>query len=408
MFKKYEIPLLIVLIFVLLLTLRFLFYLSLKEELKAGQKVEIEHTFLKVPEKNSFQQYFFIDNILVILPLFPEYNYGDTVSLKGIVSSNTSTRESKVIENLVIRNPEVEIMENNILSVLKFIRQKIIYAYNLALPPREAGLISGMVLGVEDGISFNFKEELVKSGMLHVVVASGSNIVLVAGIVLLVLNEFLKNRLAIVLTILTIFIYALLTGFDPPIVRASIMASFGFIAMILGRQGVAFISLLFSAWIMLMFNPKYLTDVGFQLSFAATLGIISFQSVVQSVVGLIPKIIREDFSTTLSAQMGALPVLMFAFSEVNLLSIITNVLLLWTVPIIMIFGLFSGAISLISPLVSQPFLLLIYPFLVLFSETVHISSIFYVPLSSSSVVFPLAVIYYMVFVYLLIQFRFKK
>lgn len=408
MYKRYEIPLLIASIFILILILRFLFYFSFKEEFYKGQDVEIEYVLLKSPDKNSFQQYFYIDNLLITLPLFPEYNYGDKLRLNGTIGTYISETEGKVIEKLILENPEVKIEKNQPLSVLKFIRQKVLLTFKSILPPREASLISGIVLGVDDDMSENFKDELVRSGMLHVVVASGSNIILIAGIIFSLINSRVKKKSAIIFTILSTFLYALLAGFDPPIVRASIMASFGLIALALGRQKIALISLFFSGWLMLLISPNLIYDIGFQLSFSASLGIIMFQKIIQTMFKIIPRIVKEDFSTTLSAQIGATPFLLIAFGEINLFSIFVNVILLWTVPVIMTFGLVAGILGLISPLISQPIILLAYPFLALFSEVVRFSSNIYLPLSLNSIFAPIAVIYYILVVYILLKIEAKK
>lgn len=407
MLKKYEIPILIASIFVLILILRFLFHFSFQEEFKLGDEVKLEHTFLNLPMKNEFQQYFYVENVLVTLPLFPEYGYGDKVRLSGVVGSYSSDIEGGVLERLIIKNPEAELIENGGLAILKFVRQKVLSAYKSVLPPREAGLMSGIVLGVEDGINSSFKNELKKTGMLHVVVASGSNVVLVAGIIFSLITGFVKKRFAIIFTVFGIFFYAFLTGFDPPIVRASIMASFAFTAMLLGRQRIAMFSLLFSGWIMLMVSPKLISDIGFQLSFSASFGIIMFQKVLHHIVRFVPKIAKEDFATTLSAQIGAMPFLLIAFGEVNLLSIFINVVLLWTVPIIMVFGLAGAVLGLISPLISSPIILLAYPFLAYFSYIVSLTSNFYIPLSLTSIFTPIVIIYYILLVFILIKSKRK-
>ncbi len=407
MLKRNETLLLIASVLILLLTVRLVFFFASKSEFEVGDRVEIEHTFLKLPYKNFFQQYFYVENVLVSLPLYPEYGYGDKLRLKGTVETVTSSNENGLTKRLVIKNPEVKIVESGGLAVVKFVRQKVLLAYESALPPREAGLMAGIVLGAQDGINPEFKEDLKRTGMLHVVVASGSNVVLVAGIIFGLINGVVKKKYAIIFTVIGIFFYALLTGFDPPIVRASIMATFAFVAMLFGRQRTALMSLFFSGWLMLLVAPNLISDIGFQLSFSATLGIVLFQKVVSVVFKIIPNLVKEDFATTFSAQIGALPFLLIAFGQVNLLSIFINVLLLWTVPIIMILGLISGVLSLVAPILSLPLLLLAYPFLLIFSKVVELTSIFYVPLSLTSFTLPIVILYYLVIVYFLLRKRSK-
>lgn len=408
MLKRHEIPILLTSIFILILTMRFLFHFTYVKEFEAGEVFEFEHILLSQPHRNEFQQYFYVDNLLVTLPLYPQYGYGDNLRLKGNIETYISNTDESMTEKLILKNPKVEIEENRTLAVFKYVRQKVLLAYKSSLPPRESGLLSGIVLGVEDGIKDSFKEELKRSGMLHVVVASGSNIVLVAGIIFIFIKGLVKKRIAIVFTILGIFFYAFLTGFDPPIVRASLMASFAFSAMVLGRERIALISLFFSAWLMLMFMPQLISDIGFQLSFSASFGIIMFQKVIELSSKFIPKILKEDFSTTLSAQIGAMPILLFAFGEINILSIMINVLLLWSVPIIMIMGLMAGVLGLLAPQLASPILFLLYPLLLLFSEVVKIGANLYIPLSLDTAYAPIAVIYYLILVFMLSKLKFKN
>src|SRR3989304_4941261 len=112
MFKKYEVPILIVSIFVLILILRFLFHFSINNEFELGEGVDLEYTLLTPPMKNEFQQYLYIENVLVTLPLFPEYGYGDKVRLKGVVESYVSNTDKEVLEKLIIKNPQAERVEN--------------------------------------------------------------------------------------------------------------------------------------------------------------------------------------------------------------------------------------------------------------------------------------------------------
>lgn len=405
MLRRYEAIFLILIILSLILAVRFIFHFSTQKNFKVGERVVLEHTFLKIPMRNDFQQYFYVDDLLITMPLYPEYSYGDHLRLRGIITSYTSSDRDDVTEMLVLKNPEAKFVESRILAVFKSIRQKIISAYKLALPPREAGLMAGIVIGADDGLNSEFKNELKRSGMLHVVVASGSNVVFISGIVFGFIGNTVKRKFSISITITLIFLYALLTGFDPPIVRASIMASFGFAALAFGRQKIALFSLFFSAWLMLMISPKLISDIGFQLSFSATLGIMLFQKAVFALSRLIPTLLKEDFTTTLAAQIGALPFLLVSFGEVNMLSIFINVLLLWTVPIIMIFGLIGGIIGLISPVLSMPLILLTYPFLLLFNTVVTISSNLYIPLSLDSIFLPVIVLYYVLLVLILMKRR---
>ncbi len=401
--RQYETLFLVVLVLIFALCVRLVVFFSPESKFQAGQHVKVEHTFLELPQKTEFNQYFYKENLLVSLPRYPEFNYGENILMEGIIESRSSSHDLRAPEQLILKDPELKYSPDRRLAIIGFIRQKVLLAYKLHLPSQEAGLIAGIVLGVEDGLRETFREELIRSGMLHVVVASGSNIALVSGVVFLVLGRIMRKKYAVFITITLLFFYALLTGFNSPIVRASIMASFAFVGMVLGRQRVAFLSLILSGWLMLMMSPKLLSEISFQLSFSATLGIVLFQKIIRAVSYFIPRIVKEDFATTISAQIGALPFLLFAFGEVNLLSIFMNMLLLWTIPIIMVFGLISGIVGLIHSALAAPFLLLLYPLLKYFTIVVGFGSKFYIPLSITSLAFPVAVVYYVLLVWFLVR-----
>jgi competence protein ComEC len=102
-------------------------------------------------------------------------------------------------------------------------------------------------------------------------------------------------------------------------------------------------------------------DLGFVLSFCATLGLMVFNKRISRALSWIPGVVREDLSTTISASLAVWPVLYFAFGEVNFLSPLVNVLVLWTIPVITIFGMIAGVMGLFVPFLGRLILYLIYP-----------------------------------------------
>jgi len=401
--KNYEKTVLLILIFSLVFLIRLVFFVAMKDNPEAGETVEFSHTFLEEPFTNSYYQYFYWHGVLVTLERFPEYHYGDKILVRGVVEEVVSRKENDLLKRLAIKNPELKKADSGALAVVKVIRQKVLSVYKRTLPQKEAGLLSGIVLGAGEGINKAFNDELKTTGMLHVVVASGSNVVLVSGMLFSLISSIVKRNYAILFTILGIFFYALLTGFDSPVVRASIMASFAFGAQIFGRQKTALMALFFSGFFMLLVSPGLIVDIGFQLSFSATLGIILFQKTISRLSQILPNIIKEDFSTTIAAQIGSSPFLLFAFGKINLLSIFINLILLWTIPIIMIFGGAAGVAGLVFPVLSVPILYICYPFLLLFTNVVSFMSHFTIPISLTGAFFPITVLYYIILVAVLFR-----
>mgnify|MGYP003394042793 CR=1 FL=1 len=394
-------------ILVLLLSVRLFFYFEDEKVYKESEAVELIHAFNHEPKKSSFGQYFFVDNIMVSIPSFPVYEYGDQVKIKGIVKVYKNDKG----EMLMVSDPEVKKLDDSasFLAVAKHVRQKIEDSVLAAMPVREGSLLLGILLGVRDKIEKGYYEDLKNAGVLHVIAASGQNVSIVAALLLLLFERILKRRLALVFTVLGVAFYALLTGFDPPIVRASIMAVFAFGALAFGRQNYSIHILFLTAFLMIFTNPKLITDVSFALSFLSTWGIISLKPILDR-VRLLDKvrIVKEDITTTLSAQVATLPLIISVFSSYSWVSFFVNTIVLWTVPFIMIFGGIGAILSLILPILGLPFYLLTFPFLRFFGFVVAFSSQF--SLVSRFEAIPLAFIigYYLILASILLKFGKKE
>lgn len=229
-------------------------------------------------------------------------------------------------------------------------------------PPEEANLVKGLVLGLND-FSKSAKQQFINTGTIHVVVVSGYNITLVASVIL-ASSLIWGRKVALVLSFLGIIIYTLLTGAQPPAVRAAIMGSLGFGSLALGRQKEALELLLIAGGLMLIYDPTLLTSISFQLSYLATLGVIYFNPKIE------PRLkkfgpLKADLANTLAAQILVAPLLFFYFGQISWIAPLANLLVLWTVPIATILGFLSLLLALTIPLIGQVvawfnFVLLLY------------------------------------------------
>lgn len=394
-----------ILLFIFLFTflfLRLIFYYSERTVYEAGDVFVTEHIFLKEPKSNDISQYFFTDNLLVTLPLFPKFEYGDRIRLEGKIEP------SKDKELLILKNPKVTKFNDSgsFLAVSKFIRQKVSSAVMTVLPAKEAGLLLGIVLGVRDKIPPGYYEELRSVGVLHVVAASGANISILAGFLLPIFQSFVKRRLAIIFTASVILFYALLAGFDPPIVRASLMAFLSYTALLLGKQQASVWLLILSGWFMVLFSPQLLEDISFQLSFAATFGILVIKPILDRLFTLkFTIIIKDDISTTVAAQIATVPLILGTFGAFPLISLPVNFLILWTVPLIMGLAGIGSLVSLFLPPLSYPFFLISYPFLFYFRLVVETFSNINLSINSSYLPFPLVIGYYLLLIAIVVKFN---
>jgi len=220
------------------------------------------------------------------------------------------------------------------------------------------------------------------------------NVSFFTGAVMFALGSILKRQIAILLSIFAVVFYSFLVGFEPSIIRASMMAIIAFTASFLGRQNLALFALFLAGIGMLFVSPGFLFDVGFQLSFMATLGIL----LVNPRLNWFNRLgsFGEDVKTTLSAQIATLPVLLSTFGSVGVLGILVNVLILWTVPILMVLGTVGVLAGLIFAPLGKIILFLSLPFLLFFEKVVTFFGGFQLNFTIESFPWPLAVGYYLV------------
>ncbi|MBU1026926.1 MAG: DNA internalization-related competence protein ComEC/Rec2, partial [Candidatus Margulisbacteria bacterium] len=138
------------------------------------------------------------------------------------------------------------------------------------------------------------------------------------------------------------FLYALMTGFGPSILRAAIMAEIMLIGLLFEREKEIYTSLAISALIILLYNPKYLFEVGFQLSFGATWSLVYVAPVIaERLKTFLPKFLPGLISASIAPVLFSVPVTLFHFSETSLVGVVTNILLLPWVGVIVILGFVS-------------------------------------------------------------------
>jgi competence protein ComEC len=344
-----------------LLTVRFYFFFTSRTKLPNGTKVKISGRVTSEPLKYQASQRVTLEGYIFFLPAYPEVSYQDNVVVIGTVYG-------KNLKNASL----VSVLPSE--GVLYKFRSNIITFYQRNLPKNHAALISGMTLGSKRDIGKDFWTVLKSSGTAHVIVASGMNVTLVASFLMSFLVLILPRRCAIPFALFGIWSYALISGFDAPIVRAAVMGSIAFTAQELGKVYSAFRALILSAITLLFVRPDWVTDLGFILSFVATLSLIIFVPRLEKLFRFLPKMLKEDLVTTLSAQIGVTPILYFYFGQFNILSPLINVLVLWTVVPITIIGMVSGVVGTIFEPVGKLLLLLTYPLTSWFIKIVTIFS----------------------------------
>lgn len=240
------------------------------------------------------------------------------------------------------------IINNPFLQKISKIRETYRMSVQEYFPSPHCELLLGMVVGIDD-LKYvkQFQTSLINTGTIHVVVVSGYNISLVFNMVMGVLGSRYKLNNVIIAQSVT-FLYAVVSGFEPPVIRSWIMGSISSLGKYYGRNINAERILIVAALVMIIANPKLVESASFHLSFLACVSLLLFNDKISSLVNKVInsekrksswyKIFFDDFATSLSAQILVWPYISYKFGRISLISPFVNSLILWTVPISTILG----------------------------------------------------------------------
>ena len=227
-------------------------------------------------------------------------------------------------------------------------------------PDPEASLLAGVLLGVDTGLTRSLQNAFKDTGTAHIIAISGFNIAIIAAVFVALFSRWLGPRLGGLLAMLGVGFYTLLVGAEASVVRAALMGLLGFFAWQVGRRNLGINTLAVVALLMLAVNPLLLWDVGFQLSFLATLGLILYAEPLTALAARLLTALRTPADTlrqvlpplsnfvllTIAAQIATLPIMAYHFKRISLVSLIANPLILPAQPAVMIVGGIAVLLSL--------------------------------------------------------------
>jgi len=235
---------------------------------------------------------------------------------------------------------------------LNVLRHKIINKHNKIIKSPNIEILGGIVFG-DDAISppEDIKDSFIHSGLMHILAASGLNVALIFGIWFFIFSKLrIHYKTGITIGILLILFYTMMTGLGPPVLRAALMLTFALLGKLIDRDADNVALLLLVASIILIYNPAYLFDVGFQLSFVVTLGLLKFCPLIAEKTKNIPQSIAGAVYVPLVAQIMVAPIQMFYFNTFAMYSLFANIVSLPFVSAISFLGFISSILAMLPKL----------------------------------------------------------
>jgi len=217
-------------------------------------------------------------------------------------------------------------------------------------PAAEAGLLLGLALGDDTGLDEGVERDFRATGLGHLLVVSGGNVAMVLAPVLALGLALRLGRWArFALALGTVVFFVVLTGAEPSVMRAGVMAGLALTGTLLGRPRSAGTVLSAAVLALLVVDPSLAWSVGFQLSVVATASMVAMATPIAERLSILPRPLALATGATIAAQLGVTPVLLYHFHEVPVGTLLANVLAFPAVSPALLLGLSAAAMGIVIP-----------------------------------------------------------
>ncbi len=298
---------------------------------------------------------------LLVLPPFPAYSYGERLAVVGELETPRAAERPgdfdyraylahRGIYALMREPAEVQHLRGSagiapLAAVLRF-RERCRELLLRSLPEPQASLAVGILLGIQSSIPDEVYRSFSVTGTSHILVVSGWNFTIVAGLLGAVAARLRLGRWqTFALALAAMWVYALFTGASAAVLRAAAMASLAAMARAAERGSEPWRLLLGACWLITLADPHTLWDLGFQLSALATGSLFAYAKPVEAWLGgrrpfcwplMAP--VTEALTATMAAQVLTLPLILYQFGNLSLVSPLANVLIVPIMPYCMLLG----------------------------------------------------------------------
>ncbi len=315
-----------------------------------------------------------------------DWHYGDVVRLRGHLKTPPENEDFSYQDYLARQGIRAYMPDaaatrlpftggNPVLRLVYAIKEQAIARVYRIFPEPEASLLAGILLGDDNGLPANLQQAYKNTGTAHIIAISGFNIAIIASLFVALFSRLLGPRKGAIAAIIGITVYTVLVGASASVVRAAIMGGLAIFARQVGRRQNGLNTLAATAAVMTVFNPHTLWDVGFQLSFGATLGLVLYaQPFADWFTGLLARRlpletarkisapVSEFMLFTLAAQLTTLPIMAWQFGRISLVSVIANPFVLPVQPAVMVLAGLAVLLSFIYLPLGQVAAWIAWPF----------------------------------------------
>lgn len=314
--------------------------------------------------------------VLIKAGFYPELAYSDVVRLRCALARPEPIEDfayDRYLERFGIyavcwQPRDMSIVGHDeggrVLGELLRVKKRLLGTVDVLYPEPQSALLAGLLVGAKRSLPEDVQDNFRRTGLTHIVALSGYNISIIVSVFFNVgIYLGCTRKWVSALLVAGLALFVLLVGAQSSIIRAAIMGVVIVVVKNNGRLARPTVPLLLSAAAMLFINPRILfADVGFQLSFTATAGLLFFAHRVARALHWMPRRmgIREAATATVSATLFSLPVMLYHFQALSLVSVFANMLVLPVIPLAMGVGFMSVLVGIVLPTVALPIAWLAY------------------------------------------------
>ena len=257
---------------------------------------------------------------------------------------------------------------NKFQMLISAIREKILFRLRFYIKNKDAlGIAEAMLIGYKNDLSSSINHIYTDAGVSHVIAISGMHLGLIYMIVDIIFSWFFKKRqlhlISLLITLPALWMFSFITGASASVIRSAIMFSFIIIGNVTTKRSNTLNALFGAAFLMLAVNPDTITDIGFQLSFAAVLSIVLFYQKIRTTIFTKNKILQYGWSfvaLSIAAQIITTPLLLIYFQRFSTYSILNNIIVVPISSMVLILEILLCisplqiiSIKILSPLIEQ-------------------------------------------------------